>query len=159
MRHDLHPPDDQLVARVERNVSRTLGPSATGAVRRAADLLRREVADRPPAPRRLAQGDFMPKNLLVDNGSITGVIDWEFAGSAAPAFDLARWEVSAGAPFDDRLDLLRRGYARVSDPDTAAAGLTAAFAIDWMFEMLDWKNPATPAQFQRCVALIDRYTR
>lgn len=30
----------------------------------------------------------------------------------------------------------RRGYARVADPDAAAAGRVPAFAIDWAFEVL-----------------------
>lgn len=94
---------------------------------------------------------------MIDDGAIVGVIDWEFAGPAPPAFDLARWEVSAGAPWHDRSDLLRRGYARVADPEPAAAGLVPAFAIDWALEKLGWKNPASPAQFRRCVEVIARY--
>ncbi|HEY9289815.1 MAG TPA: phosphotransferase [Microlunatus sp.] len=57
----------------------------------------------------LVQGDFCPKNILIDDGMIAGVIDWEFAGAASPAYDLAQWEVDAGAPLHDRLDLLLRG--------------------------------------------------
>jgi thiamine kinase-like enzyme len=111
-----------------------------------------------PAPlHSLAQGDFLPKNLLIDDGTMVGVTDWEFAGPASPAFDLARWEASGGYPLHDRSDLLRRGYARVADPDSAAAGLVPAFAIDWALEKLDWKNPAPPAQFRRCVDVIARY--
>jgi aminoglycoside phosphotransferase (APT) family kinase protein len=112
-----------------------------------------------PAPRlsSLSQGDWMPKNLLIDNGAIVGVIDWEFAGPASPAFDFARWEVSAGNPLHDRADLLRRGYARVTDPDSAAAGWVPAFAIDWALEKLGWKNPAAPPEQRRCLDVIARY--
>jgi thiamine kinase-like enzyme len=88
-----------------------------------------------------------------------GVIDWEFAGPASPAFDLGRWEVSAGAPLHDRMDLVYDGYARVADPGSAAAGLVPAFAIDWALEKLGWSNPATPEQFRRCVDVIARYAR
>jgi hypothetical protein len=49
-------------------------------------------------------------------------------------------EVSAGEPLHDRSDLLRRGYARVTDPDSAAAGWVPAFAIDWALEKLGWEN-------------------
>jgi aminoglycoside phosphotransferase (APT) family kinase protein len=76
----------------------------------------------------------MPKNLLVHGGVIVGVLDWEFSGPASPAFDLARWEVSAGDPLQDRSDLVRRGYARLADPAETAAGLIPAFAIDWALE-------------------------
>ena len=99
-----------------------------------------------PAPRpSLAHSDWLPKHLLIDDGAIVGVIDWERAGSASPAFDLARWEVSARDPLHHRSDLLRRGYVRVADPDSADAGWVPAFAIDWALEVLGWKNPATPA--------------
>ncbi|MEV5967801.1 phosphotransferase [Kribbella sp. NPDC051952] len=156
--HELRLPDEPAVARITRIVAETLNPEAAAVVERGADFLRHEIMTRTAPPLWLAQGDFLPKNLLIHDGTVVGVIDWEFAGPASPAFDLARWEVSAGAPLNDRADLLHRGYARVSDPETAAAGLTPAFAIDWILEMLAWKNPATPAQFQRCVDVIARYT-
>jgi aminoglycoside phosphotransferase (APT) family kinase protein len=111
-----------------------------------------------PAPRRsLVHGDLVPQHLLVDDGVIAGVIDWELAGPASPAFDFAMWEVSAGDPLHDRSDLLRRGYARVADPDSAAAGWVPAFAIDWALEKLGWKHPAPPAQQRRCVDVVARY--
>ncbi|GAB2643967.1 hypothetical protein GCM10009743_19040 [Kribbella swartbergensis] len=158
IRHELRLPEEGAVARIARIVEETLGPAAAAVVERGADFLRHEVTTRPVPPLSLAQGDFLPKNLLVHDGAIVGVIDWEFAGPASPAFDLARWEVSAGAPLHDRSDLLRRGYARVADPELADADLTPAFAIDWTLEMLGWKNPASPAQFRRCVDVIARYT-
>lgn len=157
IRHELRWPDERFVARVARVVEEALGPAAAEVVGSGADFLREEVATRATPPLSLAQGDFLPKNLLIRDRAIVGVIDWEFAGSASPAFDLARWEVSAGEPLHDRSDLLRRGYARVADPKLADAGLTPAFAIDWALEKLAWKNPATPAQFRRCVDLIARY--
>lgn len=157
MRHDLRLPEESAVFGVARSVGEALGPAAAEAVERAAAFLREQVRAGRPAPSALVQGDFMPKNLLVDDAAIVGVIDWEFAGPSTPAFDLARWEVSAGEPFHDRSDLLRRGYARVADPDAAAAGLVPAFAIDWALEKLAWKNPATPEQVRRCVGVIVRY--
>ena len=157
VRHRLRLPEDTVVARVERIVDEALGADAARVVEHGAELLREVVRSRPASTLALAQGDFLPKNLLVDNAAIVGVIDWEFAGPAPAAFDLARWEVSSGAPFHDRSDLLRRGYARVADPERAAAGLVPAFAVDWAFEMLGWKNPASPAHIQRCVEVIARY--
>ena len=112
-----------------------------------------------PAPRlSLAHGDWLPKHLLIDDGgAIVGVIDWEFAGPASPAFDLAHWEVSAGDGLHDRSDLLRLGYARVADPDAADAGWVPAFAIDFALEVLGWRNPASPARLRRCVDVIARH--
>jgi aminoglycoside phosphotransferase (APT) family kinase protein len=158
IRHELRLPEERAVARIARIVGDAFGPAAAAVVQRGADFLRREVTTRPAPPLSLAQGDFLPKNLLIHEGTVVGVIDWEFAGPASPAFDLARWEVSAGDPLHDRSDLLRRGYARVADPEAADAGFTPAFAIDWTLELLGWRNPASPAQVRRCLDVIARYT-
>jgi aminoglycoside phosphotransferase (APT) family kinase protein len=157
MRHELQPPDELFVGRVARVVDQAFGPAAAAVVERGADRLRQEVLTRPAPSRSLAHGDWLPKHLLIDDGAIVGVINWEFAGPASPAFDIARWEVSAGDALHDRSDLLRRGYARVTDPDSAAAGWVPAFAIDWALEKLGWKNPAPPAQQRRCVDVVARY--
>src|SRR5919201_4264392 len=157
IRHELQPPDERSLARGARIVEQTLGPSAASVVERGAEFLRRELAARPAPSLALAHSDWLPKHLLIDDGTIVGVIDWERAGPASPAFDLARWEVSAGAGLHDRSDLLRRGYARVADPDSADDGWVPAFAIDWALEKLGWKHPAPPAQQRRCVDVIARY--
>jgi Ser/Thr protein kinase RdoA (MazF antagonist) len=85
----------------------------------------------------------VPKHLLLDDGAIVGVIDWEFAGPASPAYDFAMWEVSAGDGLHDRSALLRLGYARVADPDAADAGWVPAFVVGWALEVLGWRNPAS----------------
>ena len=157
IRHELEPPDEGSVARAADRAHQALGPAAAAVVERGAELLRDELMTRPALTLALAHGDWLPKHLLIDDGAIVGVIDWEFAGPASPAFDLARWEVSAGDALHDRSDLLRRGYARVADPDAAAAGWVPAFAIEWALEVLGWKNPAPPARLRRCVDVIARY--
>ena len=67
------------------------------------------------------------------------------------------WEVSAGDRLRDRSDLLRRGYARVADPDAAGAGWVPAFVVGWALEVLGWRNPAWPERVRRCVDVIARY--
>jgi aminoglycoside phosphotransferase (APT) family kinase protein len=96
IRHELEPPDERFVARVVGVAHQALGPAAAAVVERGADLLRDEVMTRPAPGLSLAHGDWLPKHFLIDDGAIVSVIDWEFAGPASPAFDLARWEVSAG---------------------------------------------------------------
>jgi aminoglycoside phosphotransferase (APT) family kinase protein len=158
IRHELEPLDERFVARVVRVADQALGPAAATVVERGADLLRDEVMTRPAPRLSLAHGDWLPKHLLIDDrGAIVGVIDWEFAGPASPAFDLSHWEVSAGGGLHERSDLLRLGYARVADPDAADAGWVPAFAIDFALEVLGWKNPAPPARLRRCVDVIARY--
>ncbi|WP_433005708.1 phosphotransferase family protein [Kribbella sp. CA-294648] len=158
IRHGLRLPDDREVTRIARIVRETLGPAAAAVVERGADFLRQEVTTRAAPPFSLVHGDFCPKNILIHDRTVTGIIDWEFAGAASPAYDFAQWEVDAGDPLHDRLDLVRRGYARVADPDSADAGWTPAFAVDWALEKLGWKNPASPAQFRHCVDVLARYT-
>jgi aminoglycoside phosphotransferase (APT) family kinase protein len=157
VRHELQPPDERSLARGERIVEQTLDPSAASAVERGAEFLRRELAARPAPSLVLAQGDWVPKHLLIDDGAIVGVIDWELAGPASPAYDFAMWEVSAGDGLHDRSALLRLGYARVADPDAADAGWVPAFVVGWALEVLGWRNPAPPAQVRRCVDVIARY--
>lgn len=155
--HELRDPDGHQITRIGRFVAEHVDPAAVMIIERGADFLRRQVASGPTARPALAQGDFLPKNLLVHEAKIVGVLDWEFAGPASPAFDLARWVVSAGDPLHERSDLLHRGYGRITDPESAAAGLIDAYAIDWALEMLGWRYPASPEQIRRCVAVIDRY--
>src|SRR5215510_5626791 len=157
IRHKLQPPDERALARGVRIVEQTLGPSAASVVERGAAFLRRELAARPAPSLALAHSDWLPKHLLIDDGTIVGVIDWERAGPASLAFDLARWEVSAGDGLHDRSDLLRRGYARVADPDSADDGWVPAFAVDWALEVLGWRNPAWPERIRQCVDVIARY--
>ena len=157
VRHELQPPDGRSLARGERIVEQTLGPSAVSVVERGAEFLRRELAARPAPSLVLAQGDWVPKHLLIDDGAIVGVIDWEFAGPASPAYNFAMWEVSAGDGLHDRSALLRLGYARVADPDAAAAGWVPAFVVAWALEVLGWRNPAWPERIWRCVDVIARY--
>jgi len=158
IRHELRLPEEGEITRVARIAREVLSPAAAAVVERGADFLRQEVTTRAAPPFSLAHGDFCPKNLLIHDGTVVGIIDWEFAGPASPAYDFAQWEVDAGDPLHDRLDLVRRGYARVAGPESADAGWTPAFAIDWALEKLGWKNPASPAQFRRCVDVIARYT-
>ena len=162
-RHELQPPAEADVAQALRAAHQELGAAAAIVVERGAELLRElrheEGGARPTAVRSLAHGDFLPKHLLItDDGTIGGVIDWEFAGPAPPAFDLAHWEVAAGGGLHDRSDLLRHGYGRIADPDRADAGLVPAFAINFALDVLGWRNPAPPERLRRCVEVIARHS-
>jgi aminoglycoside phosphotransferase (APT) family kinase protein len=116
IRYELRLPEEREVARVAGIVREALSLAAAAVVERGADFLRQEVTTRTAPPFSLAHGDFCPKDLLVHDGTVVGVVDWEFAGPASPAYDLAQWEVDAGAPLP-------------------------AFAVDWALEKLGWKNP------------------
>jgi len=158
VRHELQPPDEHSLARGERIVEQTLGPSAASVVERGATFLRRELAALPaPSGVVLVHSDWLPKHLLIDDGAIVGVIDWERAGPAPAAFDLAMWETFAADRPHHGSELLRLGYARVADPDAADAGWVPAWVVGWALEVLGWRNPAWPARIRRCVDVIARY--
>ena len=158
VRHELQPPDEHALARGRRIVEQTLGPSSAAVVERGAAFLRRELAALPTPPGAvLVHSDWLPKHLLIDDGAIVGVIDWERAGPAPAAFDLAMWEAFAADRPHHGSALLRRGYARVADPDAADAGWLPAWVVGRALEVLGWRNPAWPARVRRCVDVIARY--
>lgn len=68
-----------------------LGHSGDELVRCYADLVCREApALRPSRGRpRLVHADFNPKNLLVERGGVSAVLDWEFAFAGSPLTDVA----------------------------------------------------------------------
>jgi aminoglycoside phosphotransferase (APT) family kinase protein len=51
---------------------------------------RRPRPDQPPV---ICHGDFHPQNILVQNGAVTGVVDWPNAVVAEPVFDVAATRV------------------------------------------------------------------
>jgi aminoglycoside phosphotransferase (APT) family kinase protein len=58
------------------------------------------VERRPPEPERLSvcHGDFHPLNILVQDGKITGIVDWGGVRIADPALDIANTIVLATIP-------------------------------------------------------------
>jgi len=48
-------------------------------------------ANRPTAPR-LCKNDCAGANILVQRGTVTGIIDWEWAWGGDPAWDIAYWQ-------------------------------------------------------------------
>jgi len=75
---------DGYLASVERRVARA---ALTG----LAELLRwlRERRPSPEAPPVICHGDLHPRNILVDGGRVSGVLDWPNTVIADAAFDVA----------------------------------------------------------------------
>jgi aminoglycoside phosphotransferase (APT) family kinase protein len=97
---------DQHEARVEDALRiAACRPADVPLIRGAYRTLRETYVDTP----RLCHGDFSDDNLLVEDGSLLGVIDWECASAGDPANDVAYWFMWHG---DVKcLDALLAGYA------------------------------------------------
>lgn len=106
-------------------------------------------------PVMLAHGDFHPGNVLIKNGAVAAVIDWEFAGKKAAGYDLA---LLIGCLGFDRADWLYgdavaelRSRLMLSDylPQSAwlyLPELIAAIRLGWLGEWIDLKEEELAAQ-------------
>jgi len=89
---------------------------------------------------RLCHGDFSDDNLLVADGSLVGIVDWESALAGDPANDVAYWFMWHGDL--ECLDALLAGYAP-ADPGgfrqrvAAHLILSAVNFICWFSERRD----------------------
>lgn len=95
-------------------------------VREAADIViaHRELLD--AAPGRLAHGDVSPTNVLVADGRVTGLVDWEAVKGAPQANDFAWWT---------------SGTVSLADPpgpEALVAGYQRATTLDDNFWIYFW---------------------
>lgn len=100
-------------------------------------------------PAMLAHGDFHPGNILTRSGTVSAVIDWEFAGKKTAGYDLALLIGCLGRDHSDwlygeavaalRTHLLQVDYLPGSAwlylPD-----LIAAIRLGWLGEWIDLKE-------------------
>jgi len=63
---------------------------------RAKEILNREAENFPLVSPRLLHGDLAPQHVLVKEGKISGIIDFEHAKGSDPAEEFARWELKFG---------------------------------------------------------------
>ncbi|MGE3800423.1 MAG: aminoglycoside phosphotransferase family protein [Candidatus Kapaibacterium sp.] len=89
------------------------------------DALRAEI----DIPSTWIHGDLHPRNILVERGAITGVIDWGDMASGDPATDLAAiWMLFAD--FRTRKDVLRHYNPQLSEQTIARAkGWAISFGV------------------------------
>jgi aminoglycoside phosphotransferase (APT) family kinase protein len=107
---------DTILAQADLNL-RTYGAN-TG----SPDALARLVLERPdPVPQTLIHGDFTLENTLVQDGVITGVVDWSWGAWGDPRYDLALALRPKREAFRARADVAAfyEGYGgpRVSAPE------------------------------------------
>jgi Phosphotransferase enzyme family len=108
-----------------------------------AESLRRRLAEH-PVPAGVVHGDFWPGNLLVRDGAVSGVIDWELARLDAPAtIDLARFVIA----YSLYLDRHTRPGRRVAGHRGLRAGRWGS-GVDYVMNGTGW-YPALARGFLR----------
>lgn len=86
---DKHPPDVNFEAKVAALPEEAAGAGLASAELAAASAWLTANLDQAGSPPSLRHGDIGLHNLLVDDGNITGLLDWELAGAGPAAADLA----------------------------------------------------------------------
>jgi hygromycin-B 7''-O-kinase len=83
----------------------------------------------------LCHNDAHDANVLVEDGEITGLIDWENAVAADPILDLAKaWAFSDGRS-DETLEALVDGYGSLREDWSEAFAL---YVVDHLLELWIW---------------------
>ena len=85
------------------------------------------MENRPPEPERLAvcHGDFHPLNILIQDGKITGVLDWPTFLIADPALDIANTIVVTTIPSKHLASTVEQDFSSVDWEMTAELYLDA----------------------------------
>ncbi|MFI6497086.1 aminoglycoside phosphotransferase family protein [Nonomuraea typhae] len=110
----------ELEEEVRRRVAPLLSPEAARRALAEAEKAR-QTAD--TAPVGFVHGDLGGANVLVEDGRITGILDWDEAGPGDPAVDYAALSVSAPEPARRRLAV------HFPDLDARAQVYAATFAL------------------------------
>jgi Ser/Thr protein kinase RdoA (MazF antagonist) len=83
----------------------------------------------------LCHNDAHDANVLVENGQITGLLDWENAVAADPILDLAKAYAFSDGSSDDTLAALIEGYGPLRDDWREAFDL---YVVDHLLELWGW---------------------
>ncbi len=76
----------------------------------------------------ICHGDFHPLNVLVDKGTVSGVIDWTYTRIADPAYDVGATIALFGqGPIDP--SLIRPGPLRACSAGGSSAATTAPTCV------------------------------
>jgi aminoglycoside phosphotransferase (APT) family kinase protein len=109
----------------EENAGRVASPT----IERVLDWLRRNlVPDNRPCT--LVHGDFGPHNLLAVDGTITALLDWEYAKPGDPAQDLgyAQEAITRHLDWSHFVD----AYRKADGADVSAASIQWTGAASWL---------------------------
>ncbi|MEV6948321.1 phosphotransferase [Streptomyces sp. NPDC051172] len=102
---------DWFIGRLEGklNEARRIDPASGRLLDRAVALMRIHRAMLDDCSPKLLHGDFSPDNLIVEDGNIAAVIDWEAAKSGPPEMDIGWWDCFFESPLTPASELIS-GY-------------------------------------------------
>ena len=138
-------------------------PSITGHIREFERLLAPFFKWERKAESMFAHGDFHPGNILMGQGMIRVVIDWEFAGAKFPGYDMALLIGCLAMDHPDNLfspavcALRNTLYANRYLPDDTWERLPqmiAATRLGWLGEWLTLEDKALVAQELELISIL-----
>jgi aminoglycoside phosphotransferase (APT) family kinase protein len=109
-------------------------------VTEAFHLLQAQASLVEQVPPRLLHGDFSPQQIVVSEGQVSGLIDFEFPRSGDPAWEFAYWDFYTGnQPFRGArvpTQWLLEGYRQVASLDAAFDLRIAVWRVALSLELL-----------------------
>ena len=130
------------------------GPELAGAVLESIAEHRELVAEL-DSQRRLVHGDFNPTNILIKNGQVSGVLDWEYTHSGTPYMDIGNLLRHTDARYRP---LIEQGL-RAGGFDLPSDWLLRAHLVD-LTSHLEFLTTARSDEFKRvCVERIKEFLR
>ena len=100
---------------------------------------------------RLIKSDCQGDNILVADGAVTALIDWEWAGGADPTFEVAYWFFRSAAPA--ALDYILAGY-QPDDPRLFRRRVMAyqvLHALDQMLVFDEYRDTMSTEDFREAI--------
>jgi len=103
---------------------------------RALRFIEASIRDAAPVRTCLIHNDFLPKHLLVEDGRVSGLIDFGEVSGESPVTEFVKWDMLAGAALP--LAWLREGYADKSLFDDGFERLFPALRLMTDLCLLAW---------------------
>ncbi len=130
------------------------GPEMAEAVRETVDR-QAELLDALDSQRGLVHGDFNPTNILIKDGEVSGVLDWEYAHSGTPFMDIGNLLRSMDPTYHP---LIEQGL-RSGGMDLPADWQRRAQLVDLTSHLEFLTSPRSDHFKRECVGRIQRFLR
>jgi len=144
--------DGEMLA--HSDVRTWIGPERAGEI---SEIMRREAARfaELDGDSRLVHGDFNPTNILILDGAVSGVLDWEFSHSGTPYMDIGNLLRNTDARYHGAIEsgLEEGGMGLPSDWKERAELVDLSSQLEFL------TSSRSDAFKRQCVARIDAFIR